>query len=90
MGDSPSASPTRLPLSKCADHSGLNDADTELTSDEKAAKKKIDTISEAYKTIIEALGVTDPHREGLERTPLRAAKALCFFTKGYEENLKCE
>lgn len=27
----------------------------------------------------------DPNREGLQSTPLRAAKALRFFTKGYSE-----
>lgn len=29
----------------------------------------------------------DPNREGLLNTPERYAKALLFFTKGYEENL---
>ncbi len=27
----------------------------------------------------------DPEREGLKSTPLRAAKALCFLTKGYSQ-----
>jgi len=29
----------------------------------------------------------DPQRSGLEETPKRVAKALTFFTKGYEENI---
>ena len=30
----------------------------------------------------------DPEREGLHQTPDRYAKAMMFFTKGYEENLR--
>ena len=28
----------------------------------------------------------DPDREGLERTPMRVARALAYFTKGYEQD----
>ena len=41
----------------------------------------------AVRTILECLG-EDPAREGLRKTPERYAKAMCFFTKGYEENLR--
>jgi GTP cyclohydrolase I len=44
-------------------------------------------MSEAVRTILECMG-EDPDREGLLRTPMRAAKAMLFFTKGYGENLK--
>ncbi|CAL8089287.1 unnamed protein product [Calicophoron daubneyi] len=39
-----------------------------------------------YYQILLALG-EDPHREGLLRTPERAAKAMLYFTKGYEERV---
>jgi GTP cyclohydrolase I len=45
----------------------------------------ITTISTAVKTILESVG-EDPNREGLQNTPNRYAKALLFFTKGYQED----
>jgi len=53
-------------------------------SDEKDNALK--TIADAYSTILSALG-EDPLREGLVKTPMRAAKALAYFTKGYESSL---
>jgi len=40
----------------------------------------------AIKTLMECMG-EDPDREGLLDTPLRTAKALLFFTEGYQQNL---
>lgn len=40
----------------------------------------------AVRTLIECVG-EDPDREGLQATPLRYAKALLFFTRGYQINL---
>ncbi|ORY96351.1 hypothetical protein BCR43DRAFT_457960 [Syncephalastrum racemosum] len=44
-------------------------------------------IADAVKTILSCIG-EDPEREGLLKTPERYAKALLFFTKGYEENIR--
>lgn len=44
-------------------------------------------ITEHYKGILSNLG-EDPTRQGLAKTPERAAKALMFFTKGYNDNMK--
>ncbi|QPG75071.1 GTP cyclohydrolase I [Brettanomyces nanus] len=62
------------------------------------ARKRIDStpeeavqrqkkIEDAIRTILIELG-EDVNREGLIRTPERYAKAMLFFTKGYEDNIK--
>lgn len=40
-----------------------------------------------YKALIEQIG-EDPSREGLIKTPARAAKAFKFLTSGYQQDLK--
>ncbi len=47
--------------------------------------KIIDGIAEHYKAILQLLG-EDVNREGLIKTPLRAAKAMYYATKGYRED----
>ncbi|KAG0167257.1 hypothetical protein DFQ30_006247 [Apophysomyces sp. BC1015] len=54
-------------------------------TDERHKREK--TIAEAVKTILSCIG-EDPEREGLLKTPERYAKALMFFTKGYEQNIR--
>lgn len=58
----------------------------EREQDPRAAQARLDKLSGAVRTILECIG-EDPDREGLVGTPERYAKALMFFTKGYEENL---
>lgn len=75
----------RMPLSRLDTH---HDEMIPWGSAEKeqVAKDTLHKMSSAISTLIECLGES-VEREGLSRTPLRAAKALCFFTKGYEDNL---
>jgi GTP cyclohydrolase I len=42
----------------------------------------VERIAEKYRSVLEELG-EDPEREGLVKTPERAAKALQFLTHGY-------
>jgi len=44
-------------------------------------------IVNAVREILDCLG-EDPNREGLKGTPERYARAMMYFTKGYEQNLK--
>ncbi|KAK8795605.1 hypothetical protein WA158_000262 [Blastocystis sp. Blastoise] len=48
--------------------------------------EKLEKLAEAYKTILEVIG-EDPEREGLLKTPMRAAKSILFCTQGYTQNL---
>ena len=50
------------------------------------AQERLDKMANAVRTLLECIG-EDPDREGLLSTPERYAKALMFFTKGYEENV---
>jgi GTP cyclohydrolase IA len=52
------------------------------------ARSETDTVMEAqFRAIIEAVG-ENPEREGLLRTPDRAARAMQFLTQGYEQDIK--
>ena len=44
-------------------------------------------LAEYFRGLIEGLG-EDPDREGLRDTPLRAAKAMRFLTRGYTQSLE--
>ncbi len=43
-------------------------------------------LEDLYSQILDNLG-EDPNRQGLVRTPLRAAKALSFLTSGYHQDI---
>jgi GTP cyclohydrolase I len=43
-------------------------------------------LEEAYRKILEGVG-EDPQREGLLKTPHRAAEAMLFMTRGYHQTL---
>lgn len=47
--------------------------------------KLTDEVKNRYKHIIEGLG-EDTNREGLQKTPERAAKAMQFLTQGYTQD----
>ncbi|ODV78721.1 GTP cyclohydrolase I (GTP-CH-I) [Suhomyces tanzawaensis NRRL Y-17324] len=51
------------------------------------AKAREQRIAEAVKTILVELG-EDTSREGLLETPERYARAMLYFTKGYEDNIR--
>ena len=57
----------------------------DATPDE--AYRTLQKLQGAVTTILECIG-EDPAREGLKGTPERYAKAMLFFTHGYEGNVR--
>jgi GTP cyclohydrolase I len=49
-------------------------------------ERELDRIASAYRELLQSIG-EDVNREGLQRTPDRAARALEFLTQGYRQNL---
>lgn len=81
------SSPSRkLRLSKF-DTQGVN-VTWKDEEEQQRAEAAIGQVEEAFSTIIGTLSDPKPERDGLKKTPRRAAKALLYFTKGYEEDLK--
>jgi len=52
-----------------------------------ARENIVPAIAQSYRDMLNNLG-ENTSREGLLKTPERAAKAMLFFTKGYEQNIK--
>jgi len=48
---------------------------------------QLDVMSHAYRELLESIG-EDPSRQGLLKTPERAALALEFLTQGYRQNVE--
>ena len=71
----------------------MRDGEAELKLEERFTRssqrltdENIETLADAFREILEAVG-EDVDREGLRRTPIRAARALEFLTQGYRQNL---
>ena len=49
-------------------------------------ERDLDGVANAYRELLQSIG-EDVNREGLQRTPDRAARSLEFLTQGYRQNL---
>ncbi|KAI1075680.1 GTP cyclohydrolase I [Whalleya microplaca] len=58
-----------------------------LEESSEQAAVRFQKMRAAVRTILECVG-EDPDREGILDTPTRYAKAMLFFTKGYQQNVK--
>lgn len=61
----------------------------ETSRKEAEDESRLPALEAAYTCILRELG-EDMDRQGLLRTPLRAAKAMQFLTKGYHETVEGE
>ncbi|XP_041479945.1 GTP cyclohydrolase 1-like isoform X2 [Lytechinus variegatus] len=61
--------------------------DTHATLYRQDSDKQLPGLALAYRSIIRGIG-EDASRQGLRKTPDRAAKAMMYFTKGYEEKVE--
>lgn len=86
-GDEPITKNAKLPSANPAiDFDGLSwpsKGTRERIGEGEESEERLESMRGAVKTLLECVG-EDPDREGLLDTPLRYAKALLFFTKGYQ------
>ena len=71
----------------------LRTFDSEIETEDRLARHaeplpsgQLGKLTEAYRDLLDAIG-EDSDRQGLLRTPIRAARALEFLTQGYRQNL---
>src|ERR1041385_6443918 len=64
----------------------LQAAERRIRSLPRCGAAKLARMEETFRNLLEAIG-EDPQREGLVRTPIRAAKAFEFLTNGYRQDL---
>jgi len=67
--------------------SGYSDGDCQTEKQKANRDALLPAVAASYRSVLKQLG-EDPNREGLLDTPMRAAKAMMFFTKGYTETVQ--
>ena len=64
-----------------------SDTDASVERRQVTRDAMLPAIAASYRSILKQVG-EDPTREGLLDTPMRAAKAMTLFTKGYSETVQ--
>ena len=65
----------------------LSDVDSQSGENKTSRDELLPAVASSYRNVLKQIG-EDPNREGLLDTPMRAAKAMMFFTKGYTETVQ--
>jgi GTP cyclohydrolase I len=64
----------------------LEAAERRISKIQRCGAAKLASLENSFRNLLEAIG-EDPQRDGLLRTPLRAARAFEFLTNGYRQSL---
>lgn len=72
-----------MPVMKFVMDNGDLDFEVELA--DVSEQERVEAIAAHYREILKLVG-EDPEREGLVKTPMRAARAMWFATQGYRQN----
>jgi GTP cyclohydrolase I len=64
----------------------LQAAERRISKISRCGAAKLATLENSFRNLLEAIG-EDPQREGLLKTPTRAARAFEFLTNGYRQSL---
>jgi len=71
----------------------LRTFDSEIETEDRLARHaeplpsgQLDKLTDAYRDLLDAIG-EDSRRQGLVKTPIRAARALEFLTQGYRQSV---
>ncbi len=72
----------------------MRDGTSELEISERLTRQpnrvdesQIDSLTDSFHQILQAIG-EDPERQGLQKTPARAARAFEFITQGYRQSVE--
>lgn len=63
-----------------------NHHDQQQNGEQTEMDNRLANLSRSYLNMIYSIG-EDPMRQGLQKTPVRAAEAFLHFTKGYKETI---
>lgn len=86
-GEAPSRAAEKQPRPETKSPQQAGGWEVEKPRGQEVHKLNLPNLAAAYSSILLSLG-EDPQRQGLLKTPWRAATAMQFFTKGYQETIK--
>jgi GTP cyclohydrolase IA len=69
------------------DKDKFDESDRLTRKGEQLSSRQLEEVEDVFKVLLDAIG-EDRHRQGLLKTPGRAARALAFLTQGYRQSVE--